>query len=168
MGRKQVNCPVLHFALKLCFALLIIFGCNTAQSQLFEGHPSVLQTCKVVKAGLDGQPSSVKCGARLYRVITQGQAIECAGWSQDCPRWEERSRLLDRSQAELQTCLIDASDAERQVVELVDMNRLLHSDLDKQRRLSQSRWTTLEIVGVAAISVTAGLLGGFAAGAYAF
>lgn len=168
MGRKQINGPVKRFLLQTTLGTVLLFGCSTAHSQLFHGAPGALKACDVIKAGLDGQPSKVRCGARVYRVITQAQAVECAGWSQNCPRWEERSLLLDRSQTELRSCLVDSTEAERQATELVDMTELLRSDLEKQRRLATSRWTTLEIVGVGAISITAGLVAGFFTGLLAF
>ena len=101
-------------------------------------------------------------------MITQGQAHECTGWARDCPRWEERSLLLDRAEVELRSCLVDASDAERQVRELVEMNGLLRADLDAQQMLAQSRWTTLELVGLSSVVLGGGLVAGFLVGLLAF
>ena len=161
MPIKPHNGLLLRLFVSVCLCIPVVLQSQQTASM-------GLESCKVTKIGSDGQPSTVRCGPRLYRVITQGQAYECATWARDCPRWEERSLLLDRAEVELRSCLVDASDAERQVRELVAMNGLLRADLDAQRMLAQSRWTTLELIGLSSVVLGGGLVAGFLVGLLAF
>lgn len=161
MATKPHNRLLTHLIVWVCLCMPVVL-----QSQ--QGASMGLESCKVTRLGQDGQPSTVLCGARLYRVITQGQAHECATWAGDCPRWEQRSLLLDRAEMELRSCLVDASDAERQARDLVEMNGLLRADLDAQQMLAQSRWTTLELVGLSSVVLGGGLVAGLLVGLFAF
>ena len=173
MGRVKIavkpqNRLVLRLFVSVGVCAFFFFKANTGHSQLFVDLAEPLGKCDVVKAGQDGQPSAVRCQARLYRVITQAQARACAEWASKCPTWEERSQLLDRSQLELNSCLVDLKECERQVTDLVDYQVMLRQELEDQKRLADERWTTLELIGLGGIVLVGGLAAGFAAGVLAF
>ena len=161
MPIKPQNGLLLHLIVSVCLCMPVVL-----QSQ--QGASMGLESCKVTRLGPDGQPSTVRCGARLYRVITQGQARECTDWARDCPRWEKRSLLLDRAKLELQSCLVDASEAEDQARDLAAVVEGLRADLLAQQMLTQSRWTTLELVGLSSVVLGGGLLAGLLAGLFSF
>ncbi len=113
----------------------------------------VLARCRIVTQGPDGQPSAVVCGGVTYRTITQAQARTCAGWARDCPRWEERSLLLDRLRIEVDGLVLRAEGSETE-------SQALRVDLAECRDLAAGRWS---IWTVSALSA-GGVILGFALG----
>jgi hypothetical protein len=88
-------------------------------------------------------------------------------WKRDCPRWEQRSGLLDEALSELewgQTLLDQASQATDKYRDRVDLLSLEVEDLRSELR---GQWTFLEVVGLSALVFVSGLAGGVVVGLFA-
>lgn len=124
-----------------------------------------LDACRVVVS--DGALTRLNCGGVQYWVVGRQVAAECAAWKRDCPTWETRSALLDETLAELDRgrVLLDASTASvSEYRERVEILAVQVEDLEADLR---GAWSTLEIVGVAAIVLVGGFLGGAVVGVFA-
>ncbi len=124
-----------------------------------------LATCRVAVS--DGALVKLDCGGVTYWVVGRERAAECAGWKRDCPVWETRSALLDEALAKLrrgQLLLDESTRAVNAYRERVDVLSVQVDDLEADLR---SQWSTLEIVGVAAIVLVGGFVAGGVVGVFA-
>jgi hypothetical protein len=140
--------------------ILVLMWPTTLAAQDFR-----LSECRVLVS--DGSLVKLKCADATYWVVGRDAAARCASWSQTCPMWEHRSGLLDQAlatldkgKALLEECTTAGDQLNAQVLELAVQNEDLQASIN-------SRWTTLEVLGVVSMGTLGGLLAGFLVGAFA-
>ena len=134
-------------------ALLMVLMVSSARAQDFR-----LSDCRITHQ--EGQLVKLSCGGTSYWVVGRELAAECAAFKRDCPAWQARSALLDETVEELERGRVLLNESTLAIETYQRNEAVLDAQIADLTDDLRSHWTTLEIIGVAAIV----LVGGFSAG----
>ena len=137
----------------LAFLVAVIIGLHSPQV--------AAQGCAVISADTKGVPVRIKCGELQLYAQTPAQAADCRLWRSKAQTAEGTLQALRRCQLHAQD-LLEARDG------LYAQLRAQDDLLSRWEAEADSRWTTLEVVGLSGIGIGAGLVVGVLVGLFAF
>ena len=137
----------------LAFLVAVIIGLHSPQV--------AAQGCAVISTDTKGVPVRIKCGELKLYAQTPAQVADCHLWKKEAQIGERTLSLLEISQLHAQD-LLEARD--QLYVQLQAQDDLL----SRWEAEADSRWTTLEVVGLSGLGVGAGLVVGVLVGLFAF